>query len=49
VAIMRAQQMVDQSVAGIQARMSKALAEGRPQWLFFEQEACVDSLGRGVR
>ena len=35
----RAQQMVDQSVAGIQARMSKALVEGCPQWLIFEQKA----------
>jgi hypothetical protein len=34
-----AQQMVDQSVAGIQARMSKALVEGCPQWLIFEQNA----------
>ena len=34
----RAQQMVDKSVAGIQARMSKALVEGCPQWLIFEQK-----------
>jgi hypothetical protein len=39
VASARAQQMVDQSVAGIQARMSKALVEGCPQWLIFEQKA----------
>jgi hypothetical protein len=39
VASARAQQMVDESVAGIQARMSKALVEGCPQWLIFEQKA----------
>ena len=39
VASARAQQMVDQSVAGIQAQMSKALVEGCPQWLIFEQKA----------
>jgi hypothetical protein len=39
VASAHAQQMVDQSVAGIQARMSKALVEGCPQWLIFEQKA----------
>jgi hypothetical protein len=32
-----AQQMVNEGVAGIQARMSKALVEGCPQWLIFEQ------------
>jgi hypothetical protein len=39
VASAHAQQMVDQSVVGIQARMSKALVEGCPQWLIFEQKA----------
>ncbi|HEY1779655.1 MAG TPA: hypothetical protein VGG79_04350 [Roseiarcus sp.] len=39
VASAHAQQMVDQSVAGIQARMSKAVVEGCPQWLIFEQKA----------
>jgi hypothetical protein len=39
VASARAQQMVDESVAGIQARMSKALVDGCPQWLIFEQKA----------
>jgi hypothetical protein len=39
VASARAQQMVDEGVAGIQARMSKALVEGCPQWLIFEQKA----------
>jgi hypothetical protein len=39
VASAHAQQMVDQSVAGIQARISKALVEGCPQWLIFEQKA----------
>ena len=39
VASARAQQMVDEGVAGIQARMSKALVEGCPQWLIFEQTA----------
>jgi hypothetical protein len=33
-----AQRMVDESVAGIQARMSKALVEACPQWLIFEQK-----------
>ena len=33
-----AQQMVDESVAGIQARMSDALVKGCPQWLILEQK-----------
>jgi hypothetical protein len=39
VASAHAQKMVDEGVAGIYARMSKALVEGCPQWLIFEQKA----------
>jgi hypothetical protein len=39
VASARAQQTVDEGVAGIFARVSKALVEGTPQWFSFEQKA----------
>ena len=34
-----AQQLVDEGVAGIFARVSKALVEGTPRWFSFEQKA----------
>jgi hypothetical protein len=39
VASAHAQQMVDEGVAGIFARVSKALVEGTPRWFSFEQKA----------
>jgi hypothetical protein len=39
VASAHAQQMVDESVAGIQKRVSKALVDQCPQWFTFEQTA----------
>jgi ribosomal protein L17 len=39
VASAHAQQMVDEGVAGIFARVSKALVEGTPRWFSFEQTA----------
>ena len=39
VASAHAQQLVDEGVAGIFARVSKALVEGTPRWFSFEQKA----------
>jgi hypothetical protein len=39
VASAHAQQMIDESVAGIQKRVSKALVDQCPQWFTFEQTA----------